>query len=269
MAELPVLEDDFDLLAVLRDSSSEDLGPLVQYVLGSDGSGRWTSQLQKTQVFKRYSPDHIQYADELVAEIQKFGGNSIANMARSGRGVSYREIVDDVGRKFGVKMAASTPVAKVEEAIQLAVLTKAYEKMSDEERRELFESLGFPSPADIPKVLPVFLVQAFVANSGFMVYKTAAIVANAIAKLLIGRGLTFAGNQTLMKSISVFAGPVGWAVTAAWTIVDLAGPAYRVTIPCVLHVAFLRQSSSVVQCLNGHLGSRGSKFCSDCGSPMP
>ena len=41
--------------------------------------------------------------------------------------------------------------------------------------------------------------------------------------------------------MAVFAGPVGWAVTAIWTIFDIASPAYRVTIPCVLHIAMLRQ----------------------------
>ena len=45
----------------------------------------------------------------------------------------------------------------------------------------------------------------------------------------------------MMRRISAFAGPVGWAITAAWTAYDVAGPAYRVTIPAVIQVAFLRQ----------------------------
>ncbi len=28
-----------------------------------------------------------------------------------------------------------------------------------------------------------------------------------------------------------------WALTAVWTLVDIAGPAYRVTIPSIIYVA--------------------------------
>ena len=29
-------------------------------------------------------------------------------------------------------------------------------------------------------------------------------------------------------------------LTGLWTAIDIAGPAYRVTIPCVIQIAFLR-----------------------------
>lgn len=74
-----------------------------------------------------------------------------------------------------------------------------------------------------------------------MAYKTALIVANTVWKILFGHGLSFAANRTITKGISVFAGPIGWAITGAWTLVDLSGPAYRVTIPAVIQIAFLRQ----------------------------
>ena len=40
-------------------------------------------------------------------------------------------------------------------------------------------------------------------------------------------------------------GPVGFVVAGIWTTIDLAGPAYRVTVPVVLQVAFLRQRSKL------------------------
>ena len=61
------------------------------------------------------------------------------------------------------------------------------------------------------------------------------------AKFLTGRGLTIAANAALTKWLSVFAGPIGWAVTALWTVIDIAGPAYRVTIPAVIQIAYMRQ----------------------------
>lgn len=60
------------------------------------------------------------------------------------------------------------------------------------------------------------------------------MLANAVAQTLLGRGLSLALNAGLAKYISVFAGPIGWLVTVLWTLVDVAGPAYRVTIPSVI-----------------------------------
>jgi uncharacterized protein YaaW (UPF0174 family) len=67
------------------------------------------------------------------------------------------------------------------------------------------------------------------------------IVVNAILKALIGRGLSFAGNAALTRTMAVLTGPIGWAITGIWTAIDIASPAYRVTIPAVIQVAALRQ----------------------------
>ena len=74
-----------------------------------------------------------------------------------------------------------------------------------------------------------------------MAYKIALIVANAIAKAILGRGLSLAANAGIARTIGIFAGPIGWLITGLWVAVDIAGPAYRVTIPTVIQVAFLRQ----------------------------
>ena len=77
-----------------------------------------------------------------------------------------------------------------------------------------------------------------IREGGFACYKWLVVVANA---LLTGRGLTIAANAALTKWLSVLAGPIGWAVTALWTVIDIAGPAYRVTIPAVIQIAYMRQ----------------------------
>ena len=43
-----------------------------------------------------------------------------------------------------------------------------------------------------------------------------------------------------MRTASMLVGPIGWVITGLWTAIDVAGTAYRVTIPAVVQVAFLR-----------------------------
>ena len=51
------------------------------------------------------------------------------------------------------------------------------------------------------------LMQLIVKAGGFASYKVAVIVANAVAKCILGRGLSFAANRALTKALSIFADP--------------------------------------------------------------
>ena len=117
-------------------------------------------------------------------------------------------------------------------------------------KTRLYEGNRNRKRSQLPESLPIVALQAAIRASGFLSYKLAAIVANAVAKFILGRGLTLAGNATLMRSIGLFAGPIGLAITCLWTAIDIAGPAYLVTIPCVLHIAMLRQKQAQAKAKN-------------------
>ncbi|WRD33142.1 cell division protein CrgA [Helicobacter pylori] len=48
------------------------------------------------------------------------------------------------------------------------------------------------------------------------------------------------GKVALKKTLGILAGPIGWVITGALVSVNLAGPAYRVTVPACVLVATLR-----------------------------
>lgn len=231
--------DDFDLTPLLRECSAEDLRPLVDYVTKAR-----TNTYGSATNGRDYGDPHHRLVDDLVFEIRTFGGNSLVNAVRRG-GVAYTEVVRDVAAQLKAKAPKDASTEEWELAILLNILDASIAKMSPEERGALeddFRRAGVKNPnlgAGAP--LAVLFAQAGIQLSGFFAYRTAAIVANAIAKLVLGRGLSFGTNAALMRMLGVAAGPIGWAVSGIWTAVDLAGPAYRVTIPCVCHVAFLRQ----------------------------
>src|SRR5690606_11658000 len=144
-------------------------------------------------------------------ELRSFGGNSLLNIFRSGNGVPYKEILCDVANHLKVNYNKSNDCAQIEMEVLLKVLEKSLDKMSPEERDDLVNSLGGTITGKGP--LMMASLQAAIRTSGFAAYKLAAIIAQAVAKTILGRGLTFTATAPLMRGISTFAGPVGWAVT--------------------------------------------------------
>lgn len=272
MAQLPLIETDSDLIPVLRGASDEMLQPLVNYITDK-GAGRLASKLDGLDVFKANPTRPSMYPDEIASEIQTFGANSIVSTFRGGKGVTYAEIVHDVAGKLKVARTKTMDAAYVEQQILLQVLSQAWNKMTDEERRELLDTLGIDYRAGLPSVLPLVAIQAGLELGGFMAYRIALIVANAVARALLGRGLSLGANAALMRVLGALAGPVGWAVTGIWTAVDVASPAYRVTIPCVVQVAAIRQEqaaqAAIRRCGQGHENPRNAAFCNTCGERMP
>ena len=113
--------------------------------------------------------------------------------------------------------------------------------MSPEEIKELGDSIGLKNTSKLTaQAMSSIFIKVFKAG-GFKSYQLTVIIANAILKAILGRGLTIAGNAELTRTMAVLTGPIGWVITGLWTAIDIAGPAYRVTIPTVIQIAVLRQ----------------------------
>ena len=252
---------DFTLVPLLRKCSDDDLEPLVKFIKKAE----LTETLSESYGYCTHYPKHSKYADQIAHEIRLFGGNTIANKYRGcpptilsilptlapifpflpGEGPPYKEVVQDVATKLAVDYEYYDSVERVEMKILLKILKDAFDKMSSKEKDEVIKAFeqegtgnldfraGFPMSA--------ILAQVAVKSSGFLAYQVAVIVANSVAKAVLGHGLKLATNAALTRAIGIFAGPIGWVITALWTAIEIAGPAYRVTIPCVYHVAYLRQ----------------------------
>ena len=233
-------------LEFLRSMQSKDLDALVEILTGKDGDRRLTEELTANPLYKRFYPEHIEYVEEVMEELQLFGGNTIINKAR-GKGVLYREILCDVCDKAKVNYNKKSPVERIEGELLAKILTQAIEKMDMSEIESIaseLESIAKDAKIGTAKGLTkqgaIAATQAAVLAGGFGSYQLALIVANAVAKQVLGRGLSLAANAGLTRAISVFAGPIGWAITVLWTALDIAGAAFRVTTPAVIQVAFLR-----------------------------
>lgn len=229
-------------LEFLQYCNNEQLDVLVE-TLTKDKNGdiRNTEKLTGKNAYKVHYPNHSMYWMDIAEEIQTFGGNSIVNFFR-GEGVHYKEILCDVCDKMKVNYNKNSDTKVIEQNLLMKILEDAMTNMSEEELKEISKSLELKNTNFTSQAVMASL-QIAIKQSGFLAYKVAVIVANGIAKALLGHGLKVATNAALTRTISIFAGPIGWVITGLWTAIDIAGPAYRVTIPTTIQVAYLRQAN--------------------------
>lgn len=231
-------DEDLSFLSKCTDS---DLNGLVECLIyDKDGETRWTEELSTTEAYKAYKPQHSRYWREIAAEVQCFGGNTFATLIRGGKGVKYKEVLIDVCSKMKVNYNKNSSVETIEQCLLLKVLQDALEKMTSEELKEFASEIGVKNTSGLTPETLVTAFQVIFKAGGFKSYKLTLIIANSILKALIGRGLSFGGNILLTRTMAVITGPIGWAITAAWTLIDVGGAAYRVTIPAVIQIAALR-----------------------------
>jgi uncharacterized protein YaaW (UPF0174 family) len=236
---MAVYRDDAGL-EFLQNCDNEDLDILVTYLTkGKNGEVRWGEELTGKPEYKEHYPNHKMYWREIAAELQTYAGNTFANLGRGDKGILYKDILITVCKKMKVNFNPNSAVELVEMNLLMKILTDALDKMTPEQLKEVVEATGIKTTSLTPEAVTAAL-QVAARMSGFAVYKVALIVANAVAKIIIGRGLPLAVNAALARTISILIGPIGWVITALWTVIDIAGPAYRVTIPSVIHVAFMR-----------------------------
>lgn len=152
---------------------------------------------------------------------------------------SYEEVLEEVCDKIDADYNSSDSVIQMEVALLGKISSDLWNEMSEEDRRTIIDSLD-------EKAKPrggmgaSFFISLF-RLGGFSSYQWSVIIANGISRMILNRGLSFATNAAFTKGLSIFTGPVGMALMAAWTVVDIAGPAYRVIVPAVIYVASLRQ----------------------------
>lgn len=237
--------EDPDLMFLCK-LPSEELDGIVKILMyDKDNKKRYTEGFSSDIRFQNLYPEHSKYWDLIVEEIQKFGANSLVSLFRKGKGVPYKEILCDACDKLKVNYNKKSNTEIIEENLLQKVLTNSIEKMSDEERKSLAESLNLDTSRYTAEAVIISL-QLALRNSVFLWGDIAIIVfESVITQVLTRTGVIFTTNILGARALSILAGPIGLALTGAWTALDIAGPAYRVTIPVTIMIACLRKKHSM------------------------
>ena len=206
------------------------------------------------------------YGLALGSELALMGGNSIANSWRNGSGPEYHEVLCDVAKKVKAPFNKAHSVERIERNILETVIVDVWEKLPPEKREKLASAEGKSGKAWMSGT-STMAVQAIFRAGGFESYQLTLIVVNWMVKAIIGRGLPLAVNAALVKTLAVFAGPIGWTISGLWTVVTLAGPAYTATIPCVIYIAMLRMRQAMPALESADVADQGGGGAQVEGSP--
>jgi|SRR5882724_1409660 len=223
MAEFPnFVYEDRDLYDVLAKATEEDLGMLVGVMLR-----------------KLSCSIHGACRDvpSIVNEFQSLGGHTFLTTIR-GHGVCYREIVGDVAGKIGVDLSVCQNIAELEWRIIERLIDRIGEKlesMDADKKKALLEELKKLGIAhEFHSIKDLLLNQGAYQAVRLIIIQV--IVREFLLKLGIRQAATWAGGRL----VTILTGPIGWALGGVWAAIDIAGPAYSVTVPGVLLVAMIR-----------------------------
>ena len=237
-----VYREDPDL-EILKNCINEELEVLETILIkDKNGTPRMTEKLTYEERYQKHFPNRKKYWDLIMAEYQTFGGNTFANILRGGKGVLYKEILVEVAKVLKVPFHPEQDTTTIEEYLLKTIIKKSLENLSEKELKKILSEMNINVKGNAPgKKALIIAIQTSLKAGGFATYQFAVIVANIVAKQIIGKGLSFTANALLTKWLSVLINPFATIVMAIWTAIDIAGPAYRVTIPATIYIAALRQ----------------------------
>ena len=220
-------------LTFLGECTNEQIKMLADVLIfDKDGDPRLTESLTSSMEYSTFYPNNLHMMLPcIIEELQNYGGDSFMNFFR-GHGVTYREILEDVCDKLDVNYNKASSTELIEQYLLQKFLIMSVDKMTEDDVKHLSENLTKAKLIDQLKVLkagsPVFLRLVTVLVLSIAKKTGMKMIGSWVAK--------FMGS----KAFTIFTGPIGWVITGVWTLTDISGTAYRVTIPATIVVAYLR-----------------------------
>ena len=227
-------------LRFLSSCENEDLRVLCD-ILTHDrlGNIRITEQLTATDEYNRnYPEDMLFLVPQISNELLKYGSNTLATFWHN-EPDSYEIVLRRVCKQMDVRTMEQDSVAKMEHNLLTTLCQDTLNKMSERELRLLANENGIPDKTLTRQALTAALLMA-IRTSRAVLTRIAARIIQYIVEIITVRGVATAGIETATRAVSGALGPIGWIALGAWTVYDISSPAYRVCVPAVLQVAYMR-----------------------------
>lgn len=153
-------------------------------------------QITSTNEHKRYKTQYSKYWEVIAGDLQKFGGDTFANLFRLGYGIKYDEILNDVLKHLNISFDKSSSIINREDIL----IERVLKDIDENDVAKLIKDLNI-SVSNYKTPAIMLAIQTAIKAGGFASYKITVIVANYIAKLILKRGLTLTANAMLTKGL--------------------------------------------------------------------
>ncbi|CAN0639715.1 hypothetical protein WK39_10650 [Burkholderia cepacia] len=265
----------WSLSALLQVADDDDLVILVEH-LTDKGKGRSSlSDTRLKQLTACSTSGVFGHSDrnDIAREIRLFGGNSFANALRGGEGAAYQGLVIDAAKHLKVDVEGWESAPSVETQILRKLFLNAFDAMPDDKRRTTLSHIGLSGLAESGRAEIAAALREAPAH-GEIRMRVAAFVAESTASSVLGRGLAVAGGAGVGAAM-LASGALAAAATVVvpfslvYSAMALAAPAYRVFVPCVVQVAYIREKARYTIRNGGTLDVVGSSAASETMPSMP
>lgn len=239
-------------LEFLGECSDEQLAKLAEIIIkDDDGKTRRTEEVTETNEYKRYNENYSKYWETIVGDFQKFGGNTIANWRRGGKGIEYNEILNNIlGSSF-----SNLSVFEKEKELLKRAFSIILSESDQEKRRVISKEINFEGATRRVKTIMNFIEQKI--NDINFDYKITNIILNSITTTRIDYTLVKDSlfNGEILKTNVITSGDGVLATATSMltptfikplvaTVNMTLGEARRVTIPASIVIACLRKISN-------------------------
>ncbi len=226
---------DEHLSPLLLASSEAELALLIEF-LGRPPSGLlWLDRRVRDP-----AATHAERVDAVVAEILRCGSHSIGGRLGGGKR-AYLQIVCDALQELELPETPAHGVEALELRVVRYVLDNEFDRLPPERQQALLDSFFggefFVSGLHGYDMLHPLMTQRGSNGRKLSVGKIGRTARRAGGRELRKRVQSMATKAALKLVLRSFAGPVHWALTA-W---DWAGAAFRLTVPVICYVAYLRR----------------------------
>jgi uncharacterized protein YaaW (UPF0174 family) len=242
----PLINQGRSIDELLKIASHEELSAIAN-IITDNGQGRIAlDSAVKNAILKHQEKRQLfEIAHLLAKEIRAFGSNSIASIVRRGEPIPYLEVALDVAKKLGVKnVSKASSEAEIEKAILLGLLSKSFKDKSPDEILKMLKDFGYTIDSKTQSLIKGAtdkdtLVKVLMTSFGTLAI--ARTVSSALTPTIAVGGAFILGSSVIARAPALL-NPLGIAISAIWAGYDASGPAYRVTIPAIAHIAFIRQT---------------------------
>ena len=234
------MRPDFDL-QFFQFCDNNDLRTLCNIIMyDNDGKIRLNERLSTCDNYLACYPDKmVGMWKDIAAELQSYGGNTVINLFR-GHGPAYENIVRDVCKQMHVDGITKYDTAEeMEQKLLVAVSKKAIGDLDESQARSIMDEYGIRNYEHSKAGLLAALAAMLIVNKRLFVFVIETVM-RMVSRILVGRGIMYAGMGVFSRGLGMLFGPIGWILMGGWAVWDILGPAYRVTIPAVIQVAYMR-----------------------------